>query len=371
VRLDIIRDEAGFAALEPHWDALLEQSATPTPFMRWDWVRLWWEEFHSDYKLALAVVRDDDGVPQAIAPLMIGPEKEGMRRFMRHLGFLAGLGEAKGERMDFLVPAGREEALTPLLCRSFHELSGCWDAVRLNKLPEESPNHPFIVQALREYSVGMGVVTRTECACMILESNWSAYEPKLPGKRRRELRRRWELLMMEPGSRKMQATADDAGRRMDDFAALHALHFPKGVSSFLKPRAWRFHRRLGVLWLAGGRAMLPFIESSGTMVGSIYGFVERREFLFFQIGWHPDYSRHSMGHLSVRWAADCCMQRGLKLFDMLPGSHRYKADWTQTTRHVLDLEGYQPESLLAIAFRTLRGLKRLLARLTSESATAE
>ncbi len=360
--LDIVRDEAGFAALQPWWDALLEQSATCTPFLRWDWVRMWWEDFHKGFELTIAVVRDAAGVPLAIAPLMIGLEVEGMRRHLRHLGFLAGLGEVKGERMDFLVPVGREAELTPILCRAFAVLDSEWEAIRLNKLPEESPNYPYVVAALDECSAGSGVVIRTECSCILLAASWPELEAQMLGRHRRVLRKRAELLNQSREVHELMATSEDAERRLDEFARLHASHYPEGVSSFLTPSAWRFHRRLALKWIASGRAILPFITVGTEMVGGIYGFVEKDEFLFFQVGWSPVLARFSMGHLSIRWAVECCMKRGVRLFDMLPGTYRYKTHWAQTSRYVIDLEAYQAGSLRATLFRATRGLKRLILR---------
>lgn len=359
MRLEIIEDDAGFLALRPWWDTLVEQSATRSPFMRWDWARLWWEEFGADYELALAVVREAPGAPPlAIAPFILGSEREGLRRHLSHLGFIAGLGEAKGERMDLLVPAGREAELAPLLCQAIKKLAGRWQAVRLNKVPEESPNLPHLQHALRECATGTGVVTRTECACIQLMPTQAEQDAQLPAKRKRDVRRRRELFLAEPGAKEVLATAGEAEERLTTFAKLHARHFPEGVSSFLAPRAWRFHERIGRLWLQEGRAMMACLEANGQMAGAIYGFVEGKEFMFYQVGWNPEYSRFGLGHLCIRWAVECCIQRGLKLFDMLPGSYRYKEDWAKTSRHVLDLEAYQPESLRAMLFRAVRSLKR-------------
>ena len=362
MRVDIVRDEAGFAALGPYWDALLEQSATRSSFLRWDWMRFWWEEFHTDFALTIAVVRDAEGIPQAIAPLMIGLETDGMRRHLRHLGFLSGLGDVKGERMDFLVPAGREAEWTPLLCQAFQILEGEWEAIRLNKLPEESPNYPLISAALRARYTGVDVVTRTECMCIRLSDTWADFEAQMLGKRRREMRRRFELLLKEHSAQESLVTVADMESRLDEFAVLHRHHYPEGVTSFLTPRSWRFHRRLAMKWIADGRAMLPFIAVGSGMVGGLYGFVEGDEFLFFQIGWNETFARYSMGHLSIRWSVECSIKRQLKLFDMLPGTYRYKTDWAHSSRYVLDLEAYQPESLRAALFRSLRHLKRLLPR---------
>lgn len=372
MKLDIVSDEIDFLALKPAWDSLLEQSAIRSPFMRWDWAWFWWQEFKTDFALRIAVVRDERGTPLAIAPFIVGAECEGMRRHLRHLGFLGGLGEVKGERMDFLVPAGREAELTPLLCRTFRALEGQWQAVRLNKVPEESPNHRFIMEALHECSTGTGIVTRTDCSCIILSTSWTQFEAEMAGKRRRELRRRLELLKKEKGAAEKLLSPDDLEVRLDEFAALHGRHYPEGVSSFLRPRAWRFHRKLAQKWLAEGRAILPFIEVDGAMVGAIYGFIEGTEFLFFQIGWDPDFARYSMGHLGIRWAAECCMERKVGFFDMLPGTYRYKTDWAQTSRRVLDIEAYQPESLRATAFQAIRRLKRMLpSSSTSQDSESE
>ena len=54
LRLEIIADEARFLELAPHWDGLLERSATRSPFLRWDWVSLWWEEYRGQFQLAIS-----------------------------------------------------------------------------------------------------------------------------------------------------------------------------------------------------------------------------------------------------------------------------------------------------------------------------
>jgi CelD/BcsL family acetyltransferase involved in cellulose biosynthesis len=362
MRLEIIRDVAGFAALEPMWDCLLEQSATCTPFMRWDWVWLWWEEFGSDYLLAIVVLKDEGDTVLAIAPLMIGREKSGLRRHLRHLGFLGGLGATRGERMDFLVPAGMEHELTPRLCEAFGLLVKEWEAVWLAKLPEESPNHIYVSAALKGCSAEAGVVNRSSCTILRLAGGWADFEKRLPSKHRRKLQRAGELLQTDKNVTEGLVSAEEAASRLDEFVALHRQHFPEGVSTFLTTASWRFHHRLGMKWLVSGRALLPYIAVDHRMVGGIYGFVERGEFFFYQMGWDAGYSRYSMGHLSLCWTVKCCLLRGIDVFDMLPGTYRYKSDWAPSVRCVLDLEGYRSESVRASAFRSVRHLKRLLLR---------
>ena len=73
--LEIITSEAGFMALEPVWDRLLNESATHSPFQLWDYVRLWWETFRADYQLCIGVVRDKASQVVGIAPFVIGADR--------------------------------------------------------------------------------------------------------------------------------------------------------------------------------------------------------------------------------------------------------------------------------------------------------
>ena len=47
LRVEVIRDDGAFAALAREWDDLVERAAIQHPFLRYDWVRTWWECFGS------------------------------------------------------------------------------------------------------------------------------------------------------------------------------------------------------------------------------------------------------------------------------------------------------------------------------------
>ena len=244
MRLEIIRNEQDLRALQPFWDPLLESSATPAPFLRWDWVDLWWAECAADHELAVGVVRDSADIPLAIAPLVIG-RGSGARRHLRQLSFLNGIGSLQGERMDFMVPKEREAELTPVLCGLFQRLQTEWDVVRLNKVPAESPNYPILLQHLRAACRGAGVLNRAECRFLPLPKSWNDFETKQSGNWRRKMRKRWDTMMAEPGARLLQAGQDATSEvLMEEFLRLHALHWPAEVSSFLTESSQRLHRRL-------------------------------------------------------------------------------------------------------------------------------
>ena len=358
MRLEIIRNEQDLRALQPFWDPLLESSATPAPFLRWDWVDLWWAECAADHELAVGVVRDSAEIPLAIAPLVIG-RGSGARRHLRQLSFLNGIGSLQGERMDFMVPKEREAELTPVLCGLFQRLQTEWDVVRLNKVPAESPNYPILLQHLRAACRGAGVLNRAECRFLPLPKSWNDFETKQSGNWRRKMRKRWDTMMAEPGARLLQAGQDATSEvLMEEFLRLHALHWPAEVSSFLTESSQRLHRRLAAKWLPTGRAFLPSIEANGEIVAGIYGFGSGDELYQYQLGWDPRYARLGLGNLSMRWSIECAMARGFSRYDMLPGDYEYKRSWCESSRFVVDLESFHPRRPRAALFRALRYLKR-------------
>ncbi len=364
--LDIVRDVAGFQALQPFWDALVDQMSTRSPFLRWDWVSLWWEECRKEAKLVIAVMRDAEGVPHAIAPLMLASEPDPARKHLVTLTFLAGFGDAHGERLDLIVPAGQEKELTPQLCRVFKLLRHECDNVRLNHLPEESPNTPYLLAVLQESFSRAGVLNRQVCRFIHLPASWEDYEARHNSKWRNVLRRRRRAFTGEHAGIATQAgermTIDEA---LKEFRVLHAMQWPSGVSSFTTDASWRFHQRLAAKWLPQKRAWMPLLEADGKVIAALYGFVEREQFFQFQTGWERPLAKISPGKLVIRWAIDCCIQRGLRVYDMLPSDYEYKRQWCDGARWLLDLEAFNPASWRATAFHALRAARRWLPRLAS------
>lgn len=362
--LDIVRDIEGFHALQPFWDALLDQTATRTPFLRWDWVSLWWEECSEEgARLAIALLRDEEGVPCAIAPLMLARQMERGRRHLTALSFIGGFGDAHGERLDFIVPAGQEADLTPRLCRVFKLLRQECDVLRLNHLPEESPNTAHILAALQESFVHSGVLNRYPCHFIQLPNASADYDARHTGAWRSKIRRRQKAFTTQHAGQ-----ASLAGERvsfevgMKALGALHAHQWPQETSSFITTRSWRFHQLLAAKWLPLGRAMLPLLEAEEQIIAAMYGFVDRDEFFQFQMGWNPAFSKLSPGKLVMRWCIDCSIRRGLLVHDMLPSDYEYKRQWCDSLRWLLDIEAYNASSWRAAVFHSLRAARRMLPR---------
>ncbi len=359
IRVEIVETTAGFDALQPDWDTLVDRMASSSPFVRWDWMRGWWSVHRRDFGLCIAVARDLAGRPVGIAPLVIGYDQHGGRHHLNQLFFLAGCGAAQGERLDFIVPAGWEALVAPELSRALEILETRWDAVRLNHIPEESPNLPHLLRIAAKAGIGLKVLNRSSCHIIDLPEDMNTFVHSRSGNWRRNLNRNWRHLVKHHAARQGVAGRDAAPMEVfDRMGRLHGLRIAPIHSLFLQPDAWRFHRKLAEKWLWSGRAALTFIETDREISAATLVLMDRGEASLFQLGWDPCFARQSLGLHSVRWSIEHAIDHEARLYDTLPGDARYKAELATRSRCVLDLEAFHPHSANASLFRWLRGLKR-------------
>ena len=356
----LITSEQGFRALEPCWDKLLARSAVRTPFMTWDWVSLWWEHHTGWGRLRIAVVDDPrTGEPAAIAPLMIGRPPEGRRRALSHLTFIGGLGDDASQGMDFLVPAGEEQMLTPLLCQVFRKTARQWDVIDLPTMHEESPNRPWIQKALGNFARSGERCLPQRSFLMSLPASWDEQLALWKSKERVAFRSKWRRLMDEYQGKALQGGVDiPALDAFDELWRLHGTRFEGRHSLFLNDAMGQMQRALVQRWSPQGRVMLPLLEANGQIVAARYGFAFEGKYWSYQTGYDPEYGKLSVGNLSLGWAAQCAIAAGLREIDHMPGDARYKEEWSTHTRRVLHLEAFNSLSLKAALFRALRAVNR-------------
>ncbi len=356
----LVDTDESFHALQPHWDALLDRCAVRTPFMTWDWVSLRWEQQRGHCKLCVAVV--DDPVtrqPLAIAPLMIGREQSGARKALRAFTFIGCLGEAPSQGMDFIVPKGHEAELTPRLCQVFHRMRSHWDVIDLPTMHGESASLPLIRQALAEFAhVGERQPPQT-CYYMALPASWEEQMAAWKSKERCIFRSKWRKMMDEHAGRALQGGKDmPAAEAFAHLCRLHSLRFEGSHSLFINEESLGFHTRLIERWMPQGRVLLPMLEMDGKIAAARYGIAYAGTCWSFQAGYDPAYSQMSVGKLSLGWAVECAIQRGLAAIDHLPGGSGYKEEWSTHTRTVYHPEAWNPFSAASLLFRGLRALKR-------------
>ena len=125
IKVDVVRDQAGFGQLQEKWNSLLERSSAVTIFQTYEWYATWLKHFGSRVSLFVLVARDDEDV-QGIVPLMIS-KRDGFRQ----LGLIAG---RTVDYEDFILADGCDQAEMLSAFWDVIQSESGWDIFQLNKM---------------------------------------------------------------------------------------------------------------------------------------------------------------------------------------------------------------------------------------------
>ena len=372
LRLDLVETTAQFLRLEEDWNRLAKLCATKTPFMNWDWVRLWWEKYSNRFELIVGVARDArSGVIRGIAPLIIGRRLEGVRRYLRQVGFMGSFSEVVSEGMDFLVAEGDEELVSAALARTFAHTRSRWDAVHLQVMHAESPSALQIMAALAECGVGAATLNVSDSRFIAIPETWDAYARSRSPNWRSQYRRKARRFFENHQGKVLVAGRDvEYSIAYDEFLRCHAMQWVGGGSSFFHPVVKDFHRNLVERWVPSGRILMLLLEMDGRVGGAAYCFREDNRLWYYNTGWDPSFQRISAGQLVLGETLKWGIENGLRSIELLPGDYDYKIHWGKGCRRVMDIECFNSGSMRARIFRLMRGIKRLYTNWREGAASA-
>jgi CelD/BcsL family acetyltransferase involved in cellulose biosynthesis len=120
-------------------------------------------------------------------------------------------------------------------------------------------------------------------------------------------------------------------KRWDGHGTSDAFHTPAHVA---------FHHEFAALALERGWLRLFVLRADGQPASALYGLRYGGVFSFYQSGFDPAYSRHSVGLLTMAAAIQSAIEEGAAEYDFLHGEESYKFHWAKQSRELVRLELY-------------------------------
>ncbi|HEX6740063.1 MAG TPA: GNAT family N-acetyltransferase [Vicinamibacteria bacterium] len=347
-----------FARVEPVWDALVEESGIPYPFVRLDWVRTWWQAFGGGRRLHLAVVRDG-ARPVALAPLMFAESRLcGLR--VRTLQFLANV---HAPRFELIVAPGREDACAALWSHLV-ALQG-WDVLQLEEVPSASAT----VRELRRLAAAdgfpVGVWPSLDSPYVSTAGGWDEYLGGLTAKQRANIRNRLrraerlgavELETVGGGPGLDQALAD--GLRLETSSWKAAA----GTAIVSRPDTDGFYRALARMAADRGWLRLNFLRVGGKRIAFSYGLALGPRLYLLKVGYDPEWAACSPQNTLCYLVLRALFERGGAELDFLGSQEEWKQRWTAQQRPQEWLFVCRPRLRLRLAHGLKFGLLPALRR---------
>ena len=305
-----VRQES-FDTIWERWEKALPLSATDTVFVSPWWHKIWWDNFGKDGDSLILSISDDSAL-LGIAPLMTDGN-----------GTLTFLGDKDlYDYLDFIVPRDGQDEFYPAMVDHLSALD--WATLDLPSLPSGSPTLEYIPELAGAKGWNVAVEEEETTPKAELPASWDEFLAGLRKKDRHELRRKLRRLDRESENRQYAAANDDSleGSMREFFALLRASREDK--NEFMTPDRERFFLDVARELASRDQFRLYFLEVDGEKVAACICFDYGGDFLLYNSGYEPAYSRLSVGLINKALSIQTAIEEDRKAFNFLKGNERYK-----------------------------------------------
>lgn len=304
------------------WNALVAQGITHVPFLRWEYLRAWWETRGGGEwpaaELVLVTARER-GQLIGIAPLFHAVGRDGIPAL-----WLLGSIEIS-DYLDLIVSPERAAAFVPALLDHLASSPDVpsWQVLDWVNIPEDSPTLQALADAadVRDWSFSHNAVSHTPI--IHLPGNFETYLASIDGKQRHEIRRKMRRAVVA-GDVRWFIAEDPRTLDADIDSFLDLMAEDPQKAAFLNEPMRRQQRLACRAAFENGWLQLAFLEINGRRAAAYLNFDYLNRIWVYNSGFSREFNAFSpgwvlLGHL-LQWANE----HGRSAFDFLRGEEEYK-----------------------------------------------
>lgn len=324
-----ITDYQAFLDLEPLWNKLVDEANADHPFVRYEWVRAWWECFGAGQELYILLVKADSE-PVAIVPLM-SCERRLCGFPVRQLQFIWNV---YAERFDFIIGRWPQAAYRAALAYLLTEKKR-WDLLLLHQLPAGSQSLTEMRRLAVEHGIQVEVHRSADSPYVPITGSWEGYCKSLDSKHRSNLRNR-EKRLSQLGSVSLEtiSASKDLAQALEDGFRLEAVAWKGKAGSAIQNCAdvQRFYTLLARAAAERGSLRLCFLTLNGERIAFGYFLEQGNKRYLLKVGYDPQFACYSPSTLLCNLVLRDAFDRQLTQLDFLGLADPWKLCWTKSLR---------------------------------------
>lgn len=368
-----VRPWRDWPSVAPHWAELAAGAPVPSPFLAPDWVGTWLDVYGPSLAPDLVVFRGEDEI---VASCLLVTRRRRWPLGWLHQVHVNTAGEDPQDEVcveynDLPCRVGWEARVAASLRDHLHQRR--WDDLRLDGF-QPSP----VLEAVRSAFDGCRQEWRHEPTHFVsleaLRGQGMDYAASLSPETRHQIRRS-RRLFEERGPLEVNEprTAESALVALDRLAELHRERWARqsqpGV--FASASFRRFHRELVTRLFGRQEIQLIEVTAGGAPVGLTYSLLAGGRAFFYQSGLRfEDDNRLKPGLVTLAAAIERSKEAGLKEFDLMAGTDRYKASLAKERRVLAWGRISRPGSKMRFV-HLLRHIRRALSGRQTHAAAWE
>jgi len=318
--------------LKSDWNALLDESVSHVPFLRYEYLYNWWQtrgggEWPEESRLAI-VTASENGRLLGIAPLFRA-EHAG-RSALLLLGSIE-----VSDYLDLIVRPADLAAFLGGLLPFLAEALPDWQALDLYNLLDSSPSLPALQAAASARGWGFRQEQLQHSPYIPLPGDWETYLAGIDKKQRHEIRRKMRRAEESSVPVGWSITRDPADLEADMESFLALMSQDPEKDAFLTP-PMRAHMRATMRCaFEAGCLQLAFLNIDGKRAAGYLNFHYLDRLWIYNSGLDRSFSEYSPGWVLLgellRWAN----QNGVREFDFMRGDEEYKYRFGAVDRFVM------------------------------------
>ena len=321
--------------LEPEWNSLLSESSSHVPFLRYEYLKAWWQtrgggEWPQDAQVVIIAGREN-GRLVGIAPLFLADWED--KPSLLLLGSI--------EISDYLDLIARPEdtdafvaALLGYLCSPDTDLPE-WKSLDLYNVFESSATLAALEQAATHQGVRYICEPFRPSLYIPLPGDWETYLAGIDKKQRHEIRRKMRRAYAGEKPVRWYAVteAETLDNEIDGFLALMAHDEEK--AKFLTPTMRENFRITIRCAFEAGCLHLAFLEIGGEKAAAYLSFDYLERLWVYNSGLDPQFMEYSPGWVLLGEILKWANENGRKGFDFMRGDEDYKFRFGAQKRDVM------------------------------------
>lgn len=348
-----------WSSLAETWNILLNDSASATVFLTWEWLYAWATCFlNKDRSLYIVCIyRANELI--GIAPFYLQKVRHRLA-VLRELHFL-GSPDIGSDYLDVILRAGREKlAAESLYDYLFGIAHAQWDELRLTDVPAESRFLLHFMNCVDEHGKFKEV---QRCAVMPqanLPANVDEFFARLSANRRSRYRRDLRRLSEAGTIEHLSFTQSDLN---SGFVRFFRLYDAKSCHNGIKMRT--FFSTLCKVKQAKQLIQVDILCANGTDIAGLLHLRHNGKLSMLLMAVDKNFNHKlSPGNLLVGMCMQRAIENGLHTYDFLKGDEDYKYHWATDTRASLSviLDQHHLQSILATVGRLMKYAIKVIVR---------
>lgn len=323
--------------IKDEWDALLNESITPSPFLSHAYLSHWWQsagggEWKAFDRQLCIIAAYENGKLLGIAPLFAWLDNE---TDTWQLGFI---GQVEvSDYLDFIVrEADLNRFLTDWLdyIQNANALPG--KKMMLANIIDTSPTLQTLTQLAQEKGWELESEVLEVAPYIPLAQNFDAYLAQIDKKQRHEIRRK---LRNAQSKAKVELQFVNQLERLEENIAhfIHLMGQDAGKAQFLNPDMVKFFEGFIRQSFAQGNLVFTWLGIDGQRASGYLSLIQNETLYVYNSCWDPAFGTYSPGWVHLSLLIDWAMSQKLNEVDMMRGDEIYKYRFGGIDRQVLAL----------------------------------